>query len=107
MGLPGDCRAGNRGDFGIWRFIPLAYPSPRTSQLPVFVSRLGSELLNTEIFDTLSEGQVLTERWRKHYNTVKPHSALNYRPPAPEAVQPWLPASATPQLPAMAVEAIL
>jgi hypothetical protein len=26
-------------------------------------------------------------RWRQEYNTFKPHSALSYRPPAPEAVQ--------------------
>lgn len=32
--------------------------------------------------------QVLAERWRKHYNTVRPHSALRYRPPAPEAILP-------------------
>jgi transposase InsO family protein len=29
---------------------------------------------------------VLIEAWRRHYNTVRPHSALGYRPPAPEAV---------------------
>jgi len=60
----------------------------------------------TQNFDTLLEVQVLTERWRRHYNTVRPHSALNYRPPAREAVQPWPPASATPQLPAMAAGAL-
>jgi hypothetical protein len=26
---------------------------------------------------------VLIEAWRRHYNTVRPHSALGYRPPAP------------------------
>ncbi len=46
------------------------------------------ELLNGEIFDTLLEAQVLVERWRKHYNQVRPHSALGYRPPAPEAILP-------------------
>jgi transposase InsO family protein len=25
------------------------------------------------------------EQWRHHFNTVRPHSALGYRPPAPEA----------------------
>jgi putative transposase len=29
-----------------------------------------------------------SEQWRRHYNTVRPHSALNYRPPAPEAIVP-------------------
>ena len=74
--------------------------------LESFNGKLRDELLNGEMFDTLLEAQVLVERWRIHYNMVRPHSALNYRPPAPEAVQPWLPASATPQLSAMAVEAL-
>ena len=42
------------------------------------------ELLRAEVFNTLREAQVLIERWRKHYNTARPHSALGYRPPAPE-----------------------
>jgi transposase InsO family protein len=42
-------------------------------------------LLNGEIFYTLREAQVLIEQWRQHYNRVRPHSALGYRPPAPEA----------------------
>ncbi|MBM4161767.1 MAG: transposase, partial [Ignavibacteria bacterium] len=37
-----------------------------------------------EIFDTILEAKVVTERWRKHYNTIRPHSSLNYRSPAPE-----------------------
>ena len=40
-----------------------------------------------EIFHTLKEAQVLIERWRLEYNTFRPHSSLNNRPPAPEA---WL-----------------
>ncbi len=51
-----------------------------------FNSRLRDELLNGEIFTTLLEAKVLIEAWRRHYNTVRPHSALGYRPPAPEAV---------------------
>ena len=74
--------------------------------LESFNGKLRDELLNGEIFDTLQEAQVLAERWRRHYNTVRPHSALGYRPPAPEAVQPWPPAAATPQLPAMATQAV-
>ena len=42
------------------------------------------ELLNCEIFDTMQEAKVLIERWRLSYNTVRPHSALEYRPPVPE-----------------------
>jgi putative transposase len=51
-----------------------------------FNGRLRDELLNGEIFCTLREAQVLVERWRWHYNRVRPHSALGYRPPAPEAL---------------------
>ena len=51
-----------------------------------FNGKLRDELLNREIFDTLWEAQVLIERWRKDYNHVRPHSALGYRPPAPETM---------------------
>ena len=44
-----------------------------------------NELLNGELFSTLHEARVLVERWRCHYNMYRPHSALGYRPPAPEA----------------------
>jgi transposase InsO family protein len=50
-----------------------------------FNGKLRDELLNPEIFDTLLEARVLVERWRAAYNTVRPHSALDYRPPVPEA----------------------
>ena len=46
------------------------------------------ELLDREIFYTLTEAQILIERWRRQYNTVRPHSALGYRRPAPDAVMP-------------------
>ncbi len=49
-----------------------------------FNGKLRDELLNGEIFDTLLEAKVLIERWRKEYNTIRPHSALGYQPPAPE-----------------------
>ena len=48
--------------------------------------KLRDELLDREICYSLREAQVLIEAWRRHYNTVRPHSALGYRPPAPEAV---------------------
>ncbi len=51
-----------------------------------FNSKLRDELLNGEIFYTLREAEVLIEAWRRHYNTARPHSALDYRPPAPEAI---------------------
>ena len=52
-----------------------------------FNSKLRDEFLNGEIFYSLAEMQVLAERWRTHYNTLRPHSSLGYRPPAPVA---WL-----------------
>jgi transposase InsO family protein len=52
-----------------------------------FNGKLRDELLNREIFYTLTEAEVLLERWRKHYNTSRPHSALGYRPPAPESFE--------------------
>ena len=47
-------------------------------------SRLRDELLAHEQFDTLLEAKVLIKRWRRNYNTVRPHESLGYRPPAPE-----------------------
>jgi hypothetical protein len=47
-----------------------------------------NELPNSEIFYSLREAQIIIERWRSHYNTKQPHSALGYRPPAPEAIVP-------------------
>ncbi|MDB5315881.1 MAG: transposase [Rhodospirillales bacterium] len=45
------------------------------------------------MFHTLAEAKVLIEQWRRHDNTLRPHSALGYRPPAPEVLlpMPWLP----------------
>jgi len=51
-----------------------------------FNGTLRDELLNREIFYTLTEARVLIERWRNEYNTKRPHSSLGYRPPAPETV---------------------
>ncbi|MEP9404543.1 MULTISPECIES: IS3 family transposase [Sphingomonas] len=70
-----------------------------------FNGSLRDELLNGEIFYSLAEARVLIEAWRRHYNTVRPHSSLGYRPPAPEAATPPLPASGSASLhlrPAMA-----
>jgi putative transposase len=53
-----------------------------------FNGKLRDELLNVEIFTTLFEAQVLIENWRKDYNQIRPHSALGYRPPAPEVIMP-------------------
>jgi putative transposase len=51
-----------------------------------FNGKMRDELLNGEIFYSLKEAQVLIEMWRKHYNTVRPHSSLGYRPPVPATV---------------------
>ncbi len=53
-----------------------------------FNSKLRDELLAGEQFSTLYEAQVLIERWRRHYNGVRPHSSLGYQPPAPETILP-------------------
>jgi len=52
-----------------------------------FNGKLRDELLARETFFTLTEARII-ERWRRQYNTVRPHSALGYRPPAPAAVRP-------------------
>ena len=62
-----------------------------------FNGKLRDELLAREVFDTLLEAKVLIERWRQAYNTIRPHSSLGYRAPAPEATQSCSFASATPQ----------
>ena len=51
-----------------------------------FNGKMRDELLSGEIFYSLKEAQVLIEMWRKHYNTVRPHSSLGYRPPVPATV---------------------
>ena len=51
-----------------------------------FNGKLRDELLNREIFTTLTEARVLIEQWRREYNHLRPHSALGYRPPAPEVI---------------------
>jgi transposase InsO family protein len=59
-----------------------------------FISRLRDELLDGEIFYSLREAQIVIGSWRRYYNTIRPHSSLGYRPPAPEIV-PWPPAPAS------------
>jgi transposase InsO family protein len=51
-----------------------------------FNAKLRDELLNGEIFYSLKEARIVIEDWRRHYNTVRPHSSLGYHPPAPEIV---------------------
>lgn len=63
-----------------------------------FNSKLRDELLNGEIFYSLAEARVAIEGWRQHYNTVRPHSSLGYKPPAPSATI-WPPTKAQPAMP--------
>jgi len=51
-----------------------------------FHGKLRDEILNREIFCTLKEAKVLIKRWRHHFNTVRLHSSLGYRPPAPQTI---------------------
>ena len=85
---------------------PRLVPKPRSSSpappgengyVESFNARLRDELLNDEIFYSLKEAQVVIEQWRRHYNTIRSHSSLGYRPPAPETTVPpiWPPGSAT------------
>jgi putative transposase len=70
-----------------------------------FNARLRDELLNGEIFYTLREAQIVIESWRRHYNTVRPHASIGYRPPAPEVFVPalaaWPASQSRPTPPAM------
>lgn len=72
-----------------------------------FNGSLRNELLNGEIFYSITAAKVLIEAWWRHYNTVRPHSSLGSRPPAPEAATPPLPVSGSSSLhlrPTMAAE---
>ncbi|MCO6389408.1 IS3 family transposase [Aliihoeflea sp. 40Bstr573] len=53
-----------------------------------FNARLRDELLDGEIFYTLAEARIIVESWRRHFNTVRPHGSLGYKPPAPEVFIP-------------------
>lgn len=59
-----------------------------------FNARLRDELLNGEIFYTLAEAKIVIESWRRHFNTVRPHGSLGYKPPAPEVFVPTMTARA-------------
>ena len=63
-----------------------AYQVKRMKELEVENTRLREEFLNGEIFCILQEARVLIEAWRPQYSTIRPHSSLGYRPPAPEVL---------------------
>jgi putative transposase len=55
-----------------------------------FNGKLRDERLNGEIF--YSRGAIVViDQWRNQYNTIRPHSSLNYRSPAPQTSTARLP----------------
>ena len=97
-GVPGHIRSDNGPEFvatAVKGWIKgvgaqTAYNEPgspwENGYVESFNGKLRDELLSTEVFNSLAEAKVLIEQWRRHYNTVRPHSALGYRPPAPEVM---------------------
>jgi transposase InsO family protein len=61
-----------------------------------FNARLRDELLNGEIFYSLKEAKIVIESWRRHYNTLRPHGSIDYKPPAPKVFVPAMSARAAP-----------
>ena len=110
-GVPGHIRSDNGSEFvaklsasgsRLWaprRLTSSQAARGRTVTCESFNSKLRDELLKGEIFYTLKEAQIVIENWRRHYNTVRPHSSLGYKPPAPEAVL-WPAAQPQPAPPA-------
>ena len=99
-GVPGHIRSDNGPEFvakAVQAWITAvgsktAYITPgspwENGYVESFNARLRDELLNGEIFYTLREAQIVIESWRRHYNGVRPHASLGYRPPAPEVFVP-------------------
>ncbi len=92
------CRAAMARQIGV-RTLYIAPRSPWDNGYhESFNGSLRDELLDGEIFYSLAESKVLIEAWRRHYNTVRPHSSLCYRPPAPGTTSPPYPASGSASL---------
>ena len=101
-GIPGHVRSDNGPEFiaeAVRDWIAAvgaktAYIAPgspwENGYVESFNARMRDELLNGEIFYSLKEAQIIIEGWRQHYNTVRPHASLGYRPPAPEVFVPGL-----------------
>jgi putative transposase len=116
-GVPGHVRSDNGPEFvakAVQHWVAAvgaktAYIAPgspwENGYVESFNARLRDELLDGEIFYTLKEAQIVIESWRRHYNNVRPHASLGYRPPAPEVFLPalaaWPAALARPAPPAM------
>ena len=99
-GVPGHIRSDNGPEFvakAVQEWIAAvgaktAYIAPgspwENGYIESFNARLRDELLDGEIFYTLREAQIVIESWRRHYNTIRPHASLGYKPPAPEVFVP-------------------
>ncbi|ULO23758.1 IS3 family transposase [Methylocystis sp. SB2] len=104
-GVPGHVRSDNGSEFiakAVQDWITAvgartAYIEPgspwENGYCESFNSKLRDELLNSEIFYSLKEGRIVIESWRRHYNEIKPHSSLGYKPPAPAVLFPPRPAA--------------
>ena len=51
-----------------------------------FNGTLRHEVLNAEWFTTTTQAQIVINQWLRQYNHVRPHQALNMRPPVPETL---------------------
>jgi putative transposase len=101
-GVPGHIRSDNGPEFvakAVQEWISAvgaktAYIAPgspwENGYVESFNARLRDELLNGEIFYSLREAQIVIESWRWHYNAIRPHASLGYKPPAPEVFVPAL-----------------
>jgi transposase InsO family protein len=108
-GIPGHIRSDNGPEFiakavQYWLAAvgaKTAYITPgspwENGFIESFNARLRDELLDGEIFYSLAEAKIVIESWRRHYNTVRPHGSLGYKPPAPEVFVPAMAARATAQ----------
>ena len=108
-GIPGHIRSDNGPEFvakAVQAWITAvgaktAYIAPgspwENGFIESFNARLRDELLDGEIFYSLAEAKIIIESWRRHYNTVRPHGSLGYKPPAPEVFVPAMAARAAAQ----------
>jgi putative transposase len=116
-GVPGHVRSDNGPEFiaqAVQDWVKAvgaktAYIAPgspwENGYVESFNARLRDELLDGEIFYSMREAQVIIESWRRHYNTVRPHGAIGWKPPAPDVFVPafaaWPAAQPRPAPPAM------
>jgi putative transposase len=97
-GSPGYIRSDNGSEFTAKKLrewlmdvgVSTAYIEPgspwENGYCESFNGKMRDEFLNREIFDTMFEVEALTRKWVLEYNTIRPHSSLRYRPPAPQAI---------------------